>query len=59
VPPPACAGRARIDPNHDGESRSAAPARRGVAAAYAFLVSDEASFISGKLLVIDGGQLPL
>jgi 3-oxoacyl-[acyl-carrier protein] reductase len=28
-----------------------------VAAAYAFLASDEASFIHGEALVIDGGQL--
>jgi NAD(P)-dependent dehydrogenase (short-subunit alcohol dehydrogenase family) len=30
-----------------------------VAAAYAFLASDEASFITGELLVIDGGQLAM
>lgn len=30
-----------------------------VAAAYAFLASDEAAFISGELLVIDGGQLAM
>ena len=30
-----------------------------VAAAYAFLASDEASFITGTLLVIDGGQLAM
>jgi 3-oxoacyl-[acyl-carrier protein] reductase len=28
-----------------------------VAAAYAFLASDDASFINGEGLVIDGGQL--
>ena len=28
-----------------------------VAAAYAFLASDEASFVHGEALVIDGGQL--
>jgi NAD(P)-dependent dehydrogenase (short-subunit alcohol dehydrogenase family) len=30
-----------------------------VAAAYAFLASDEASFIHGEGLVIDGGQLAM
>jgi len=30
-----------------------------VAAAYAFLASDEATFITGELLVIDGGQLAM
>jgi NAD(P)-dependent dehydrogenase (short-subunit alcohol dehydrogenase family) len=30
-----------------------------VAAAYAFLASDDASFIHGAALVIDGGQLAL
>jgi NAD(P)-dependent dehydrogenase (short-subunit alcohol dehydrogenase family) len=30
-----------------------------VAAAYAFLASDEASFIHGELLVVDGGQLAM
>jgi 3-oxoacyl-[acyl-carrier protein] reductase len=30
-----------------------------VAAAYAFLASDDASFIHGEALVIDGGQLAL
>jgi NAD(P)-dependent dehydrogenase (short-subunit alcohol dehydrogenase family) len=35
--------------------RSGTPAE--VAAAYAFLASDDASFINGELLVVDGGQL--
>jgi NAD(P)-dependent dehydrogenase (short-subunit alcohol dehydrogenase family) len=35
--------------------RSGTPAE--VAAAYAFLASDDASFVSGELLVVDGGQL--
>ena len=30
-----------------------------VAAAYAFLASDEATFITGELLVVDGGQLAM
>ena len=30
-----------------------------VAAAYAFLASDEAAFITGELLVVDGGQLAM
>jgi NAD(P)-dependent dehydrogenase (short-subunit alcohol dehydrogenase family) len=35
--------------------RSGTPAE--VAAAYAFLASDDASFVNGELLVVDGGQL--
>jgi len=35
--------------------RSGAPTE--VAAAYAFLASDDASFVNGELLVVDGGQL--
>jgi 3-oxoacyl-[acyl-carrier protein] reductase len=30
-----------------------------VAAAYAFLASDEAAFITGEMLVVDGGQLAM
>jgi 3-oxoacyl-[acyl-carrier protein] reductase len=30
-----------------------------VAAAYAFLASDEATFITGEMLVVDGGQLAM
>jgi 3-oxoacyl-[acyl-carrier protein] reductase len=30
-----------------------------VAAAYAFLASDEASFITGELLMVDGGQVAM
>jgi len=37
--------------------RSGTPAE--VAAAYAFLASDDASFINGELLVVDGGQLAM
>jgi NAD(P)-dependent dehydrogenase (short-subunit alcohol dehydrogenase family) len=37
--------------------RSGAPEE--VAAAYAFLASDEASFITGELLVVDGGQVAM
>ena len=29
------------------------------AAAYAFLASDEATFITGEMLVVDGGQLAM
>jgi NAD(P)-dependent dehydrogenase (short-subunit alcohol dehydrogenase family) len=35
--------------------RSGTPAE--IAAAYAFLASDDASFVTGELLVVDGGQL--
>jgi NAD(P)-dependent dehydrogenase (short-subunit alcohol dehydrogenase family) len=37
--------------------RSGTPAE--VAAAYAFLASDDASFVNGELLVVDGGQLAM
>lgn len=37
--------------------RSGTPAE--IAAAYAFLASDDASFVNGELLVVDGGQLAM
>jgi 3-oxoacyl-[acyl-carrier protein] reductase len=42
--------RERIPLGHSGTPEE-------VAAAYAFLASDEASFITGAMLVVDGGQL--
>ena len=46
----------------DEYARARIPLRRygraeEVAAAYAFLASDEASFVHGEALVVDGGQL--
>lgn len=67
-----CPGKIRTDLQRDAEEasytaryeRERIPLGRSgtveeVAAAYAFLASDEATFITGEMLVVDGGQLAM
>ncbi|HEU4355404.1 MAG TPA: SDR family oxidoreductase [Actinomycetota bacterium] len=67
-----CPGKIRTDLQRDAEEaaytaryeQERIPLGRSgtveeVAAAYAFLASDEATFITGEMLVIDGGQLAM
>lgn len=67
-----CPGKIRTDLQRDAEDaeytaryeRERIPLGRSgtveeVAAAYAFLASDEATFITGEMLVVDGGQLAM